>query len=74
MGVTSVIRRAKTGSLAAAPWIRSMVERRPARVVAVAGVNRAARIVRTVLAPAISTTSGHGPIKIGATEGCRFQL
>jgi len=36
VGATSVIRRARTGALAAAPWIRSLLERRPARVVTVA--------------------------------------
>ena len=33
VGTTSVIRRAKTGDLAAAPWIRLLLERKPARVV-----------------------------------------
>jgi transposase len=32
VGATSVIRRARTGTLAAAPWIRSLLERRPARI------------------------------------------
>jgi transposase len=50
VGATSVIRRARTGSLAAAPWIRSLLERRPARVVTVAMANKTARIVWAVLA------------------------
>ena len=50
IGATSVIRRAKTGSLAAAPWICSLLERRPARVVTVAMANKTARIVWAVLA------------------------
>ena len=50
VGATSVIRRAKTGDLAAAPWIRSLLERRPARVVTVAMANKTARIVWAVLA------------------------
>lgn len=50
VGATSVIRRARTGALAAAPWIRSLLERRPARVVTVAMANKTARIVWAVLA------------------------
>ncbi len=50
VGATSVIRRAKTDSLMAAPWIRSLLERRPARVVTVAMANKTARIVWAVLA------------------------
>ena len=47
---TSVIRRARTGSLATAPWILALLERRPARVVTVAMANKTARIVWAVLA------------------------
>ena len=50
VGATSVIRRAKTDSLAAAPWIRSLMQPRPARVVTVAMANKTARIVWAVLA------------------------
>ena len=50
VGATSVIRRARTGALAAAPWILSLLERRPARVVTVAMANKTARIVWAVLA------------------------
>jgi transposase len=50
VGATSVIRRAKTGSVGAAPWIRSLLERRPARVVTVAMANKTARIAWAVLA------------------------
>jgi transposase len=50
VGATSVIRRARTGSLAAAPWVLSLLERRPARVVTVAMANKTARIVWAVLA------------------------
>ena len=50
VGATSMIRRARTGALAAAPWIRSLLERRPARVVTVAMANKTARIVWAVLA------------------------
>jgi transposase len=49
VGATSVIRRSKTGDLAAAAWIRSLLERRPARVVTVAMANKTARIVWAVL-------------------------
>lgn len=50
VGATSVIRRARTGALAAAPWILSLLDRRPARVVTVAMANKTARIVWAVLA------------------------
>jgi transposase len=49
VGATSVIRRARTGTLAAKPWILSLLERRPARVVTVAMANKTARIVWAVL-------------------------
>ena len=49
VGATSVIRRSKAGDLAAAPWIRSLLERRPARVVTVAMANKTARIIWAVL-------------------------
>jgi transposase len=49
VGATSVIRRSRTGDLAAAAWIRSLLERRPARVVTVAMANKTARIVWAVL-------------------------
>lgn len=49
VGATSVIRRSKTDGLAAAPWIRSLLERRPARVVTVAMANKTARIVWAIL-------------------------
>jgi transposase len=50
VGATSVIRRARTSDLGAAPWIRSLLERRPARVVTVAMANKTARIAWAVLA------------------------
>jgi transposase len=50
VGATSVIRRARTGASGAAPWIRSLLERRPARVVTVAMANKTARIAWAVLA------------------------
>jgi len=49
VGATSVIRRAGTGAVGAAPWIRALLERRPARVVTVAMANKTARIVWAVL-------------------------
>ena len=49
VGATSVIRRSRTGTSAAAPWIRSLLERRPARVVTVAMANKTARIAWAVL-------------------------
>jgi transposase len=50
VGATSVVRRAKTDTLAAAPWIRALLERRPTRVVTVAMANKTARIAWAVLA------------------------
>jgi transposase len=50
VGATSVVRRARTGTVGAAPWIRSLLERRPARVVTVAMANKTARIAWAVLA------------------------
>jgi transposase len=50
VGATSVFRRARTGAFAAAPWLRGLLERKPARVVAVAMANKTARIVWAVLA------------------------
>jgi transposase len=50
VGATSVIRRARTGAVGAAPWIRSLLARRPARVVTVAMANKTARIAWAVLA------------------------
>lgn len=49
VGATSVIRRARTGTLGPASWIRSLLERRPVRVVTVAMANKTARIVWAVL-------------------------
>ena len=49
VGATSVIRRARTGAMAAGPWIRTLLERRPARVVTVAMANKTARIAWAVL-------------------------
>ena len=46
----SVIRRVRTGvSLAAADWVRTLLERKPARVVTVAMANKTARIVWAVM-------------------------
>lgn len=50
VGATSVIRRARTSSQGAAVWIRSLLERRPARVVTVAMANKTARIAWALLA------------------------
>jgi transposase len=50
VGATSVIRRARSSTNGAAAWIRSLLERRPARVVTVAMANKTARIAWAVLA------------------------
>ena len=49
VGATSVIRRSKTDDLAAAPWVQSLLERKPTRVVTVAMANKTARIIWAVL-------------------------
>jgi len=50
VGATSVVRRAKTSDIAAGNWIRSLLERKPARLVTVAMANKTARIIWAVLA------------------------
>lgn len=50
VGATSVIRRARTDAAKSAAWIRTLLTRRPARVVTVAMANKTARIVWAVLA------------------------
>jgi len=50
VGATSVIRRARTSTRGAAVWIRSLLERRPARVVTVAMANKTARVAWALLA------------------------
>jgi len=50
VGATSVVRRARTSEASAAHWIRSLLERKPARLVTVAMANKTARIVWAVLA------------------------
>jgi transposase len=50
VGATSVVRRARTADTTAANWVRSLLERKPARVVTVAMANKTARIVWAVLA------------------------
>ena len=50
VGATSVVRRARTTDTAAANWVRSLLERKPARLVTVAMANKNARIVWAVLA------------------------
>jgi transposase len=60
VGATSVIRRSKTADLAAAPWIRSLQERRPARVVTVAMANKDGidRVGRPPARPYLSASLG----------------
>jgi transposase len=45
LGATTVIRHAKPGSKTASPWLLTLLERRPRKVVAVALANKMARIV-----------------------------
>ena len=50
VGATSVIRRAATNDTMTGVWVRSLLERKPARVVTVAMANKTARIAWAVLA------------------------
>ncbi len=50
VGATSMVRRAQTADTTAANWVRSLLERKPARLVTVAMANKTARIVWAVLA------------------------
>ncbi len=50
VGATSVVRRARTSDVPAAGWVRSLLERKPARLVTVAMANKNARIIWAVLA------------------------
>jgi transposase len=50
VGATSVVRRARTADTTVANWVRSLLERKPARLVTVATANKTARIVWAVLA------------------------
>ncbi|MHA1566757.1 MAG: IS110 family transposase, partial [Alphaproteobacteria bacterium] len=50
VGATSVIRRARSNTSATGVWVRSLLERKPARVVTVAMANKTARIAWAILA------------------------
>ncbi|MEQ8736089.1 MAG: IS110 family transposase [Rhodospirillaceae bacterium] len=50
VGATSVIRRVRTNDTATGAWVRSLLERKPARVTTVAMANKTARITWAVLA------------------------
>jgi len=50
VGATSVVRRAGTNDTKTGAWVRSLLERKPARVVTVAMANKSARIAWAVLA------------------------
>jgi transposase len=50
VGATSVVRRARTADTTAASWVRSLLERKPARLVTVAMANKTGRIAWAVLA------------------------
>lgn len=50
VGATSVVRRARTSASAAGIWVRSLLAKKPTRVVTVAMANKTARIVWAVLA------------------------
>ena len=78
VGATSVIRRARTGAMAVGGWILSMLERRPARVVAFAMANKTARIAWAVLKrgevyrpPAMALSRSLRPTAVAPT--CRVQ-
>src|SRR5262245_36545137 len=49
LGATAVIRHSRSKSIAEAGWLKSLLERRPARLVSVAQANKTARIVWALL-------------------------
>ena len=49
VGATSVIRRAETNTTKTGAWVRSLMERKPARVATVAMANKTARIAWAIL-------------------------
>lgn len=49
VGATSVIRRAKNNNARTGDWLRSLLERKPARVATAALANKTARIAWTML-------------------------
>ena len=49
LGATAVIRYSRSKSTAEAGWLKSLLERRPARLVSVAQANKTARIVWALL-------------------------
>ena len=60
VGATSVIRRAETNTTQTGTWVRSLMERKPARLVTVAMANKTARIVWAVMTR--GETYGASPI------------
>jgi transposase len=50
VGATSVIRRADKNTSATGAWVRSLLERKPARLTTVAMANKTARIAWAVMA------------------------
>jgi transposase len=49
VGATSVIRRVETNTTKTGAWVRSLMERKPARVATVAMANKTARIAWAIL-------------------------
>ena len=50
VGATSVVRRVGSNTTATGTWVRSLLERKPARLVTVAVANKTARIAWVILA------------------------
>ena len=50
VGATSVVRRARTSDASASNWVRSLLERKPARLATVGMANKNAQIIWAVLA------------------------
>jgi transposase len=50
LGATAVIRHARTRTTAEAAWLKSLLERRPARLASIAQANKTARIIWALLA------------------------
>jgi transposase len=49
LGATAVIRHARTKAATETGWLRGLLERRPAKIAAVAQANKTARIVWALL-------------------------
>jgi len=71
IGATSVTRRAATSDTRTGVWVRSLLERKPIRLVTVAIANKTARTVWALLAKGESYKAAPGHLTGGATQAAR---